>query len=159
MRHCDATTIMICKFACVFKFISPKTCLSPTTTTTFLTTKERLCKNKNFLILLWRSLGCIFPLKILYRIYFISRGRWYHPWDIVVVLKLHLEFFSIAHLSKFLHSDNHTNSINLFFISVLIILHFPLWKDCLVLFKFVVYYPKTTYVLRVIKFTCRYNDM
>ena len=114
MRHCDAT-IMICKFACVFKFISPKTCLSPMMTTTFLTTKERLGKYKNFLILLWRSLGCIFPLKILYRIYFISRGRWYHPWNIVVGLKLHQEFFIIAHLSKFLHSDNHTNSINLFY--------------------------------------------
>ena len=34
-------------------------------------------------------IGCIFPLKILHRIYFISRGRSYHPWNIVVVLKLH----------------------------------------------------------------------
>ena len=105
-------------------------------------------------------IGCIFPLKILYRIYFISRGRWYHPWNIVVVLKLNQEFFSIPHLSKFLHSDNNTNSKKNF-MSVLIILHFPLWKDCMVLFKLaVVYYPKkTTYVLRVIKFTCRYNNM
>ena len=60
-------------------------------------------------------IGCIFPLKILHRIYFISRGRWYHPCNIVVVLKLHQEFFSIAHLSKFLHSDNNTNSKNLFY--------------------------------------------
>ena len=106
-------------------------------------------------------IGCIFPLKILHRIYFISRGRWYHPWNIVVVLKLHQEFFSIAHLSKFLHSDNNTNSKKIF-MSVLIILHFPLWKDLSGSFQnsSVVYYPKkTTYVLRVIKFTCRYNNM
>ena len=85
-------------------------------------------------------IGCIFPLKILYRIYFISRGRWYHPCNIVVVLKLHQEFFIIAHLSKFLHSDNHTNSKNHFFMRVLIILHFPLWKDCLVLFKLALWF-------------------
>ena len=85
-------------------------------------------------------IDCIFPLKILYRIYFISRGRWYHPCNIVVVLKLHLEFFSIAHLSKIFHSDNHTNSKNHFFMRVLIILHFPLWKDCLVLFKLALWF-------------------
>ena len=130
-------------------------------TTTFLTTKERLGKYKNFLILLWRSLGCIFPLKILYRIYFISRGRWYHPWNIVVVLKLHQEFFSIAHLSKFLHSDNNTNSKNLFY-ECPNYSAFSIMKRLSGSFQIssVVYYPKkTTYVLRVIKFTCRYNNM